>query len=199
MRQTRRFVLRAFVLAALSAVVLPTGLRAQRGPPPRGQGQGQDRQEMEARVREAMAARMKEALGLTDEELMALEERMEPFRESRRALARRESANRLRVTAYLQDGGREGEAEELLNTLGDLRSEELTLFQEELEALADLLNPEQRLQFMVARDQMNQRIRRAREGSGGNRARPPGGGAGNWPETWDGFEPGGIDLPLTLR
>jgi hypothetical protein len=176
MMRNRIHPARWLALALGLVIALPAAAAAQQGPP-EGRGQNRmSREEMEARIRETMARRIQEDLGLADEEMQALQEAMRPFEEQRRRLARREGATRLRVQAFLADGGREGEAEELISTLVDIRRQELELFVEEEEALAELLDPDQRLRFLMVRDQLNQRIQRARWQNGGARPpRPPGG------------------------
>jgi hypothetical protein len=171
-------------ILVLAAVVPVAEAAAQEGTgrPPRGQGMS--RSEMEQQVRFMFGRRMMQELDLSQEEFEALQELQRPFQERRRALGQRERATRLRIAAYLQDGGREGEADELLAELASIRADELSVFQDELEAVSGILDPDQQLRFVVLRDQLNQRIQRARWQAQGTRGGPPPGGIDASPHLW---------------
>ena len=145
----------------------------------RTRGQMESRQQLEARVRQLFNQRIRADLGLTKEQFSEVETRLQPFQQERRDLARRERATRLRIQAVLQDVGRdECEADELLAEMIKLREEELSLFKREMEALGDQMTSEQRLRFIVYRDQLNQRLQGARGralGGGPPGGVPPGG------------------------
>jgi hypothetical protein len=160
-------------------------LEAQRGGARRGGGQ--DRAVLEQRMRAQMGRVIRERLGLDEDQARRLGEVTQSFDERRRELGRSEQAVRNRVQALMLEGGEdEAEARELLARLVELRRAEVSLFEEEQAALAEVLSSAQILQLHALREQVGQRIRalRGRGGEGGMRpprgnapARPRGAGA----------------------
>lgn len=162
--------MRTVVLSVLSLLLLAGPLlgqdRRERRPGP------QDRQEMERRVREQMSRMIREELGLTEETYRPVEEVMTRFREERRTLARSEQATRRRVEALMLEGAEDqGEAQELLGRMVELREQEAAIFREEQEALLDVLTPGQVLQLHALRERLSRRIRALRGRRGGEAPR----------------------------
>lgn len=145
--------------------------QGRRGPP-------QDRAEMERRFRAQMTRLVQERLQLSNEESLQLGEAMQRFDTRRRDIRRSEVATRRRVEALMIEGGDDQAAAELLARLSDLRHEESALFDEEQEALLEVLTPTQVLQLQALREEMGRRIRALRGGDRGERPGRPG-GAGN--------------------
>jgi Spy/CpxP family protein refolding chaperone len=183
MRGARK-VVRVLVLAALALPAVPA---LAQEPPRRGP---QDRAAMEARVREQMARIVKERLELSDEEAQELSQVVQRFEGRRRELGRSEMATRRRVEALVLEGGTDDdEAVELLERMVELRRQEAALFEEEQEALLEVLPAAKVLQLQALREEMGRRIRSLRRGEGRRRPGPPGA-----------FEPGNVDwlLGVTL-
>jgi Spy/CpxP family protein refolding chaperone len=191
---------RSVVLGVLGVTLVSAApLDGQRGPR-RGE-MGQDRQQLERRIRAQMGRMMRERLGLTDEEATRLSEVVQGFEGQRRALFRQEQATRRRVEALLlEDAPDPVEATELLERMADLRAQEAELFATEQRALLEVLTPMQVLELQSLREQIGRRIRALRgrrDGRAGERG-PPGGsvppGEGMDPLVWlpgAGFAPPG--------
>lgn len=165
----------AATVAALVLTLAGADLDAQqrRGPGPRGQGQ--DRAQLEQRVRARFALMIRQRLSLTEEQAERLDSAMESFTDRRQRLFQEEQSLRSRRDAILLDPepSRE-EAGELLRRMGELRSEEARLFQEEQEALLEILDPVQLVRLHAMREQLGQRVQQLRRGGGP--PGPPGGG-----------------------
>lgn len=170
---------RSVVVGVLGVTLLSAApLDGQRGPR-RGE-MGQDRQQLERRIRAQMGRMMRERLGLTEEEAMRLSEVVQGFEGQRRALFREEQATRRRVEALLlEDAADPVEATELLERMADLRAQEAELFATEQRALLEVLTPVQVLELQSLREQIGRRIRalRGRRDGRGGESRPPGGSA----------------------
>lgn len=130
-----------------------------------------DRAELEERVRARFAELVKRRLGLTDEQERVVADVVATFQDDRRALGRRQRALRRRVRALdLDDRPREVEpaqAQAVLQEMVAVRAEEVRLFRAEQEALLRVLTPVQVLQFHDLREDMADRIRKARGGRRG--------------------------------
>jgi Spy/CpxP family protein refolding chaperone len=165
MRTRRRgLVVGACLLAALSPHALEAQAGAQRG--------GADRAQLEQRVRAQMGRVMRERLGLGEEEAARLSEVTQRYEDERRELFALEQATRRRVEALLLEGGTDqDEARELISRMAELRQREATLFQDEQEALLDVLTPVQVLRLQQLRQDLGQRIRAL---GGGGDAQGPG-------------------------
>lgn len=162
------FRLRGLMLAALTVLMIaPLSAQDRRDRP----HTPQEREEMEQRFRARMGRMVQERLGLSDEELVSLQEVTEGFQEQRRSLWRSEQATRRRVEALvLEEDADQAEARELLTRLTELRREESRLFEEEQEALLQVLTPMQVLELRALREQISRRMRslRGRRGGPGN-------------------------------
>jgi len=146
------------------AVLVAAPLEAQRGPPGR-RGQGQNRAQMEQRIRARMGQMIQERLGLAEEQSARLGEAVQDFDAQRRELAGWGQATRRRVEALMLEGGEdEAEARELLARLAEIKVREAELFQAEQTRLLEVLSPVQVLQFQTMREQIGQRIRALRRG-----------------------------------
>lgn len=166
--------MRTIILSVLSVLLIAGPLvgqdRSNRRPG------GQDREEMERRIRERMSQVIREELGLSEEEYAPVSEVMASFHEDRRALARSERATRRRVEALMLEGAEDREeASELLARLVELREREAAIFREEQEALLDVLTPAQVLQLHALRERLSRRLRSlrgSRPGDGRGTVRP---------------------------
>jgi vacuolar-type H+-ATPase subunit I/STV1 len=184
-----RWALRLATLVLLGAPSF--GLVAQE-PPRRGPP---DRAQMEELVRAQMARVVKERLQLSEEEAEELSQVVRSFEQRRRALGRTEVATRRRIEALLMEGGAdEEEAVELLSRVVELRRQEAQLFEDEQEALLEVLPAAKVLQLQALREEMGRRIRSLRRGDG--RRRPGGGGPmGDFREGWNVDGLLGVPLP----
>lgn len=182
------------VFALLAVLAVPAGLEAQQRGQRRGaQGAQGGRAELEQRVRQRFGQMIRQRLELSEEQGQALSEVMRSFQERRMQLMRDEEATRRRVEALMLEGDDpQGEAQELVARLIQLRESEVGLFREEQEALLEVLTPYQLLQFHAMRDQLNRRVRELRGQPGG----PRGPGGGNGPVGMD--ADGGVGLPIPL-
>lgn len=153
-----------------------------------GQQRGQERRNvLEQRVRERFSQAIKTQLELTDEELQDLGATLDRFQAVRADLAerRRRARTRVRLLGQTDLGGAEltdEAASTTLAILAELADAEARLFQDEQNALLEILTPSQVLLFTRLRDALNERIRRQRQNSGGAGPQrgglgpPPGGG-----------------------
>lgn len=167
-----------WVIVAMAALALvPADGWAQRGPP-RG---GQERQELERRIRARFAEIVRERLQLTDEQAEGLGSVLRAFEDDRRELRRREMALRRRVQAFSGAQGEDAQAARaIMEEMAALRLEEAQLFQREQTALLEVLTPVQLVRFHAAREELSQRVRRLRGMSG----RRPGGDGSTPPWGW---------------
>jgi len=148
--------------------MIPSEVQGQRRP---GMvGPGQNRAELERRIRARFGEMVRQRLDLDDEQALRLSETVQSFQEERSTLFREEQALRRRVEAVLLEGDPDAEeARELVARMQDLRLEEASLFQREQQALLEFLTPVQLLRFHALREQMGQRIRQLRGGPGPGR------------------------------
>jgi hypothetical protein len=148
--------------------------------PMRGGGPGQQsRQELEERVRARFGQMIQQRLGLDQEAAQALNATVQSFQEERGRLAREQEALRKRVEAFaLEGGGSNSDAQQLLDRMSELRSQENRIYISEQDSLAKVLTPSQLLRFNVMREQMAQRIQQLRMGGMMGRGRGAGGGRG---------------------
>lgn len=154
-------------VVVLLALAVPAGGAAQE----EGSRDRPDRAELEERVRARFAELVKRRLGLTDEQERMVADVVGTFQDDRRALGRRQRDLRRRVRAMdLEDRPREvdpAQAQAVLQEMAAVRAEEVRLFRAEQEALLRVLTPVQVLQFHDLREDMADRIRRARGGRRG--------------------------------
>jgi Spy/CpxP family protein refolding chaperone len=169
-------VLSRLTAAVAILAVLAGPASAQRRPGMRGQ----DRAELESRIRARFGQMVRERLGLDREQAARLDEVVGSFQSERMRLAREGQAVRRRMEALaLERRTDDTEARELLERLRALRLEEAQLFQDEQEKLLEVLSPSQLLAFQMLREEMAQRIRRLRGIGPG--PRPPGRPPGEFP------------------
>ena len=168
----RGTLLTAFVAATLA---WPAVLEAQQVDPQLRRGQ--DREQLEQRIRAQMGRMMRDRLGLEEEQAEELAGVVQDFDGRRRELFSLEQATRRRVEALLRDGSDDpDEAAELMERMAELRLQEAELFRAEQEALLEVLTPTQVLGLQALRQELGQRIRALRGGPGGDeRGRRPGG------------------------
>lgn len=153
-----------------------------------GQEPGENRRaQMERMIQGRFDNMVREQLGLTEEQSQALQEVLMGFREQRRAFMQDERSTR-RQLMNLGSGDEltEEQATEALQSMLRLREEEVRLFREEQEALVGVISTRQLLQFVVMREQLNERIQNIRSGAGRGMG-PPGGRRPGGP-------PGGVRL-----
>jgi Spy/CpxP family protein refolding chaperone len=164
------------IAVLIVAGIGPSDVEGQRRPGMTGQGQ--DRTELERRVRARFGEMVRQRLDLNDEQARHLSETVQSFQEDRSQLFREEQALRRRVEAVLLEGDPDAEeAQALVDRMQELRLEEARLFQREQQALLEFLTPTQLLRFHALREQMGQRIRQLRgrpgAGRGPGRDGPP--------------------------
>ncbi len=169
------------VLVAVLVVGGAEGLSAQRGSGPE---QGDRRAQMEQMIQARFDSMVREQLGLTDEESQRLQEVLSGFREQRREFMQSERSTR-RQLMNLGSGDEltEVQATEALQSMLLMREEEVRLFREEQEALVGVISASQLLQFVVMREQLNERIQNIRGGGRGGgppQGRRPGGRPGDF-------------------
>lgn len=160
---------RVFGLLALALALAAGAADAQQRPP-----RGMDRSELEERVRARFAEMVKLRLGLDDAGEERLAATVAAFQDDRRALGRRkgELARRIRALEPAE-GTPEVDpvtARALLDELAAIRVEEARLFRAEQDAILEVLTPVQALHFYLIREEMADRIRRARGRRGGDEA-----------------------------
>ena len=159
--------LRGLMVAALAAALavtagLPSGARAQGGPP-RGNDRG-DVPRMNARQHEALEKRfteridaiVKERLRLTDEQQVKLREVASRTEESRRVLRREESVLRTALRDEMKAGEKANEAKvgELLAQMPGLERRKLDLMESEQRELAKFLTATQRARYFGLQDEL---------------------------------------------
>ncbi len=172
----------------------PTQLEGQRRPGMTGAGQ--NRAELERRIRARFGQMVRERLGLDDEQAGRLNETVQSFQEDRSRLFREEQALRRRVEAVLLEEDPDAEeSQALVERMQELRLEEARLFQSEQQALLEFLTPTQLLRFHALREQMGQRIRQRRGGPGPGR----GPGHGDLPRGLDPLGEPFMDAPMAGR
>jgi hypothetical protein len=141
-------------------------------------GAGQDRAQLEQRIRARFGEMVQERLGLDEATATQLNDAILSFQDDRSRLLREERAVQARTeAAMLEEGDDDEEAMALLVRLQELRMEEAQLFQAEQQRLLEILSPSQLLRFHALREQMGRRIRQLRPGGGRpGESRSPGGG-----------------------
>lgn len=175
----------------VGALVLLTGLAAgdlaaqdRRGPP--------QRQQMERQLRERFQQMMVQRLQLTEDQQFAMRQITEELEDSRRQLAVREARLQGELRA-LGDDLEEDRAQELLDEILSIKTEEAELVLLEIDRLRDVLQARQILGFIMVREEMGRRIReiRSRRGGGGDGTPSPRRPFGQSPGG-----PGGGDRPI---
>ena len=175
------------VIGVLVAVLVAggaEGLAAQRGAgAEQGDQRGSRRAQMEERIQARFDAMVREQLGLTDEESLRLQDVLAGFRDQRLEFMKSErSTRRQLMNLGAGDELTEEQAIEALQAMLRMREEEVSLFREEQEALVGVISARQLLQFVVMREQLNQRIQNIRGGGRGGgppQGRRPGGSPGD--------------------
>jgi Spy/CpxP family protein refolding chaperone len=162
----------ALMVVLMSVASTDAAAQRQRG----AGGAGQERVDLERRVRARFAEMMRQRLGLDQAQAGRLSETMESFMEARQRIFRDDQALRRRMEAILvEPDPSEADATALLDQMRVLREEEARLFQTEQEALLEILTPVQVVRFHAMREQLGQRIQELRGGQGPPGGRRPGG------------------------
>lgn len=123
------------------------------------------RSEIEQRIRERFSERVRDELELSDEQLADLDEVVLSFHGDRVALARRHGALRRALRAAERQPVGDEQAARLLREMASVREEELRLFRAEMDGLLRMLSPSQVLRFYELREDLMDRVRRARDGA----------------------------------
>ena len=147
---------------------------------PRIEAQQQRRAQLEEQVRRQFVTRASDTLGLDPAQRDRLDGVMRGGAEERRQLAVESRELRMELMrAVRNDAVPTATYERLLARMSDLRQREQRLELREEEALAEFLDPRQRVQLIVLRMQLNERVRGMRGGPQGERRsnRPDGPGA----------------------
>ena len=190
---------RSLISAVCAALLLPTiPLRtdAQGAPPPPTSTRGRRtddprRGTLERRFQQRLEVVVKQRLQLNDEQMTKLREVASRTEASRRTLRADEMAARraMRMELLAGDNANDARVEELLEQLPKLERRRLDLHEQEQKELARFLSPVQRARYFALQDELRrgmqevQRQRmetsdslphgRDRNGSGGDRRRPP--------------------------
>ena len=153
------------VIVALLGVLLTIApVEAQRPGGGRGSGSSPDRERLEQRVRAQMGRMMQQRLGLDETQAGDLSLVVQGFQTQREELVRSEQAARRRVEALMLDGnGDQEEARELIERIAELRVQDAELFEQEQEALLEVLSPTQVLELQALREDLGRRIRVLRD------------------------------------
>lgn len=181
MRTLRRFPRAARsgapLLLLLATLTVPSDAGAQ------DRSRDSERSELEERVRARFAELVRRRLGLSEEQERTLASVVESFQDERRELGRRQGTLRRRIRSLdLDDRSTDEvelsveEARAILEEMAAVRAEEVRLLRAEQEALLQILGPVQVLQFHQLREDMADRIRRARGRRGGDDGHRRGGG-----------------------
>lgn len=161
------------VLALLVLLVAPAPSAAQRGQ----ESTAESREHLERRVRERFEALIRKELGVDDATASRLRTAVEQFSPQRHDLARRQGEVR-RVMRHLDALLPPAEAQVILDDLVALQRAELDLIVRERAALMEFLSPGQVLRFYALRDQLNDRVRDARDRDRDRSGGRGGGGGG---------------------
>lgn len=152
------------IVALLGLLVTIAPIEAQRPGGGRGSGSSPDRERLEQRVRAQMGRMMQQRLGLNETQAGDLSLVVQGFQAQRQELVRSEQAARRRVEALMLDGnGDQEEARELIERITELRVQDAELFEQEQEALLEVLNPTQVLELQALREDLGRRIRVLRD------------------------------------
>lgn len=158
------------VTAALVLALAAPALSAQepgQPPPP------QEREALEARLRQRMAEVVKRQVGLNDEQMRRLGATNRRFETQRRELMARERDIRgdLRDEIESGDTTRSAQVSRLLDQMLQVQRQRLELLESEQKELATFMSPHQRARYFGIEEQMRRRVEEMRD------ARPPAGGA----------------------
>lgn len=161
-------------MVVLALLVGPGALVAQ------GRGPDRDRREsLERQVREQFMERIADRLELTDAQRERVGEALAGSAAARRELAAESRSLRTELMqAVRADDAPMSRFREILDRLEAVREREREIERQEEAALAEILDPRQRVVFLMMRMQLNDRIRRMRGmmpgGPGGPSGGPPG-------------------------
>ena len=144
------------VLALVTAVASAADAQT----PPRGQ----NRQELERRVRQQFERRVRERLDLSQDEFRAIGAVFQEFRRARTELQLEEREVRLRMQRFVVSEGSGGDAEatEILAKLLELRERESSLYVDEEHQLLQYMTPSQLVSYNQLRFELANRIQRLR-------------------------------------
>lgn len=171
--------MRRLHLVLLAALALPVRAAAQRPMDPR-------RAALQAQVLDRFMDRVSARLQLDPDQRIRLEQVLHENEVKRRSLQEDAAALRRQLGDAIRDPDtRPADFDRLLGRMGDLRARDARLWRDEQSALAHVLSPRQRAEFVGLRMQfyeMVQRLRRQRGMPGGPPGRgpgpPPGAGPG---------------------
>lgn len=127
------------------------------------------REEILSRVVEHFQRKLRRELNLDRGQVEAIQEITTSMREERGALFHRRRELKQRLERFVDDGGSDREARQILAEIRALRAAEARIEAEEEARLLEVLSPAQVLRFQAMRDELNERIRRIhRNREGGN-------------------------------
>lgn len=151
-----RFVMRGMMVAAL--VGAPTVLPAQGAP-------GERAEQLRERIERMFANRLRQDLGLGEAEAQQVGGVLAEWGDTRRQLEQEERTLRRALDGQLRPGvaANSDSLTRLIDRLLQNRVEYAESFQGEMRAMAPLLTPVQRAQFLRLRDQLLQRVRELQE------------------------------------
>lgn len=156
----------------IAMLLLPASLIAQERQP-RG---GDQRAQLEARVREQFARIVRQRVGLTDEQMARLGPINERHAQQRRVVQMQERSARLSLQRALRnpDAADSADVARLLQSLVDAQKRRVALLEAEQRELATVMTPIQRARYMALQEQVRRQIEQRRDRGGGPpRRRPP--------------------------
>lgn len=158
-------------------LTIPTIATAQQpgGPPPGAEAQTpEQRERLEARVRERMGQMIRTQLNLSDDQMRRLQASNQRFERQRRLLVEQERDVRmgLRDEMISGDTTRGPQVAALLDRMLQVQRQRLDLLEAEQKELAGFLTPLQRARYFGLEEQLRRRVEEMRQG-GGVRQEPP--------------------------
>lgn len=160
----------AIVLAALAAFSATAGAQRPADAP------GPQREQLEARFRQAFARAVRDRVGLSDSQMRRLGPINERFAVERRRLQMEERTARMAVQRALRtpDLADSAEVARMLDRMLEVQKQRVELAQAEQRELATVMTPIQRARYMALQEQLRREVeQRATRGGGGPGRRGP--------------------------
>jgi len=166
-------ILKSLPVIAAVLVALPATAQV-----PRRSMTQNDRAALQQRVHARFMEILSRRLGLDDQQREKVSDILRKDMQDRMELAHRSMTARRRLALATADTATAPDRiQAILDDIDRLRQQETALAAREDSALATVLTPRQRAEFIILRGRFNERVRQIRGGMGGGRMRgqPPGG------------------------